>query len=90
MNLEPSKGKAVVKILKVGGETKTDMGIILPENQSKTKEITQGEILAINDPDDITGGYVVGDIVAFRNVSVLPIGGDKGLLNVLHIEGKVL
>lgn len=90
MNLEPCKGRAVVKVLKGGAETKTEMGIILPENKSLTKEITRGEILAINDPDNVTGGLTVGDVIAFRNVSVLPIGGDNGLLNVLHIEGKVV
>jgi co-chaperonin GroES (HSP10) len=88
--LEPNKGRAVVKVLEEAKEEKSSGGIIMPNTKKVTKEITQGQIVAINDPENITGGYTEGDIIVFRSVACLPCGNELAIMNVSHIEGRIV
>lgn len=86
MKIRPAKNRLVVKVLARPSETTTEGGIIIPEAKSVTKEICIGEVLGINDPEDVIG-CEVGDAVVFRNMSMLECGDDVGILNVVHIDG---
>lgn len=87
--IEPSSNRLVVKVLVRANETKTAGGIIITENKNVTKEIAQGEVVGINDPDGLANCNV-GDTILFRNMSLLNCGGDIGILNVTHVEGKLV
>ena len=87
--INPAKNRLVVKVLLRASERKTDSGIILTENKNLTKEITQGEVVGINDPEGVAG-CKVGDTVLFRNMSMLDCGDNIGILNVAHVEGTLI
>jgi len=88
MKIKPSSNRAVIKVLVQANEKKTSGGIIIPEAKNVTKEMAIGEVIDINDVDNVACA-VKGDVVYFRSMSLLECGDGIGIINVLHIDGVI-
>jgi co-chaperonin GroES (HSP10) len=86
--IKPSKNRVVVKVLVEANEKKTAGGIIIPDAKNVTKEIAQGRVVAIDDPEDVSG-CKVDDIILFRSMAVLQCGDGIGIISVNHVEGTL-
>ncbi|NRA76832.1 MAG: hypothetical protein HRU18_01380 [Pseudoalteromonas sp.] len=88
MRIKAGRDRLTIKVLLEANETKTKGGIILPDNQNKTKEVAQGQVIDINDPESKCDAKL-NDIVLFRSGYALQCGDGVVIINVAQVEGII-